>query len=392
MDGAPLTGIVVISLEQAVSAPFATRQLADLGATVVKIERPGGDFARGYDRDVAGLSTHFVWTNRGKQSVVLDLTDDAGRATLQRLIAGADVFVHNVAPGAARRLGVDAETLRLAQPRLIACQISGYGSGGPRSDDKAYDLAIQAEAGVFSVTGGDEPSRVGFAAADISAGMYALTSILAALVRRDRTGEGASIEVSMLDSVAEWLSAQLYSTHYSGVQPPRTARRHPGIAPYGTFELSSGRSVLIAVQNDREWSALCETVLDHPELADDPRFRTNPDRIVHVDEVESIVRDRLAELGDVDALDLLRQAGIAIADVNDLSDLWQHPQLRERGRFTQVQTSGGSLEMLASPFGFPTPSDRPGVPEIGEHDPAVIESIIARGIAASESARPGTRQ
>jgi len=377
---APLAGVVVVSLEQAVAAPFATRQLADLGATVIKIERPGGDFARGYDHDMQGLSTHFVWTNRGKQSVVLDLKAEDDRATFDALIAGSDVFLHNVSPAAARRLGIDPEALRDRHPALISVEISGYGAGGPRSDDKAYDLAIQAEAGAFSVTGADEPSRVGFAAADIAAGMYALSSILAALVQRGQTGEGASIEISMLDCLTEWLSAQLYAAHYSGVHPPRTGRRHPGIAPYGTFELSSGRTILLAVQNDREWAALVEAVLDDPALAADERFRTNPDRIAHVDEVEALVAERLGQLTDEQALSRLSLAGIATSGVNDLDAVWRHPQLRERRRFIEVDSPAGPLEMLAPPFGMGS-WPLGAVPDLDEHDADVIAAIIARGAA-----------
>jgi itaconate CoA-transferase len=381
-SSAPLAGIVVVSLEQAVSAPFASRQLADLGATVIKVERPGGDFARTYDADVRGMSAHFVWTNRGKQSIVLDLKDAADRATFFTLVAGADVFIHNIAPAAAQRLGVDAESLRARVPELIACAISGYGAGGPRSDDKAYDLAIQAEAGAFAVTGDEEPSRVGFAAADIAAGMYALSGILAALVRRERTGEGATIDVAMIDSLAEWLSAQLYSSHYTGIGPVRSGRRHPGIAPYGTFVTRDGRSILIAVQNDREWVSMADVFLGDAALADDPRFRTNPDRIAHVAEIEDLIAVRLAALDHDRAVALLGQAGVATADVNDLIDVWSHPQLRERQRFTLVESPVGPIEMLVAPFGVDgigTP-DR-GIPDLNEHDGAVVEQVLQRGRA-----------
>jgi itaconate CoA-transferase len=383
---APLAGLVVVSLEQAVSAPFATRQLADLGATVIKVERPGGDFARDYDHDVRGLSTHFVWTNRGKQSIVLDLKEDGDRETFFTLVAGADVFVHNIAPESAARLGVDPASVRARVPEVIACEISGYGAGGPRTGDKAYDLAIQAEAGAFAVTGDAVPSRVGFAAADIAAGMYALSSILAALVRRDRTGEGATIQVVMLDALTEWLSAQVYSTHYSGIQPSRSGRRHPGIAPYGTFETDGG-TVLIAVQNDREWASLAAVFLGDDGLADDPRFRTNPDRIEHVEEVESLLQARLADLGHDEAVELLRRAGVATADVNDLAAVWSHPQLRARDRFVKVDSPVGPIQMLAAPFGIQgTDVGTSRIPDLDEHDDALIAEILQRGRARARLA------
>ena len=376
----PLAGVVVVSLEQAVAAPFATRQLADLGATVIKIERPGGDFARAYDRDVNGMSTHFAWTNRGKHSVVLDLKDAGDRGTFDELVAGADVFVHNIAPSAAQRLGLDPSSMRSKDAGLIACVISGYGAGGPISDSKAYDLAVQAEAGAFSLSGHSEPGRVGFAAADVAAGMYAFSGILAALYAREQTGEGATIEVAMLDSLVEWLSAQLYSAHYSGAPVPRTGRRHPGIAPYGTFATADGRSVLVAVQNDREWAMFATQVLDDADLADDPRFRTNPDRIAHVVEVEALVAARLSGLDRGRAVSLLQAAGIAVADVNELADVWDHPQLRARDRFLTVDSPVGPVELLAPPLGRRDGAVM-GIPAIGQHDPRVIADVVARGRA-----------
>ena len=379
---APLAGVVVIALEQAVAAPFASRQLADLGATVIKVERPDGDFARAYDTMIEGLSTHFVWTNRGKQSIVLDLKAAGDRQTFDALVAGADVLLHNVAPGAAERLGLDLDLLVEQHPGLIACEISGYGRGGPRSDDKAYDLAVQAEAGAFAVTGAEEMSRVGFSAADIAAGMYALSGILAALVRRERTGEGAVVRVSMLDALVEWMSAPLYAAHFGAEPLMRTGRRHPGIAPYGTFALRSGRTVLVAVQNDREWRAMAEVFLGDAGLGTDRRFDTNPHRIAHVAEVESLVRERLLALDDSEALRLLAAAGIATASVNELDAVWAHPQLRERHRFVSVDTEAGPVELLASPFdisGWSAPEGR--VPALGEHDPAVVRDIIDHGSA-----------
>ncbi len=377
---APLAGIVVVALEQAISAPFATRQLADLGATVIKVERPEGDFARHYDSVVAGESAFFVWANRGKQSVALDLKNPAHKALLEGLIAGADVFIHNVSPEAALRAGVDAATLHVRYPSLIAAEISGYGSGGPRSGDKAYDLAVQAEAGVFSVTGNDEMSKVGFSVADICAGMYSLTSILAALVRRERTGVGAAIEVSMLESLVEWLSAPLYASAYTGAQAPRTGRRHHAIAPYGTFVLSDGSTVLIAVQSDGEWRSMAEHVMGDESLGTDPRFASNAQRIAHVDELEVLVRQRFEAIPAEEVRAGLAAGRIANARVNELADVWGHEQLRARGRFVTVSSPSGDLELLAPPFAISEHEYPLGrIPGLDEHDAEVIAEILDRG-------------
>ena len=374
---APLDGIVVVALEQAISAPFATRQLADLGATVIKVERPEGDFARHYDHIVKGNSAFFVWSNRGKQSVTVDLSDPEQEAFLHSLIAGADVFVHNISPEAAARRGLDAETLHARHPSLIACEVSGYGDGGPRSDDKAYDLAIQAEAGVFSVSGSqDEMSKVGFSVADIASAMYVLSSVLAALVRRERTGEGAAIKVAMLDALAEWVSAPLYAAVYGPGQAPRTGRRHHAIAPYGTFTLSDGRTLLIAVQSDREWVSMAEHLLGDVSLGTDARFATNSDRIRNVTELEPIVNAVLQSIPADEAIGRLRRGRIAFSNVNDLRGVWAHEQLRARGRFHDVDTEHGPVELIDPPFdisGMPLPLGR--VPALGEHDPATVRRI-----------------
>jgi len=378
---APLAGVVVVSLEAAISAPFATRQLADLGATVVKVERPEGDFARHYDEVMDGESAFFAWANRGKQSVRLDVKQSAGRDLLLALIAGCDVFVHNLSPRAAVSLGVDAEHLMDRYPHLIAGEISGYGPTGPRAGDKAYDLAIQAEAGVFSVTGDEQMSKVGFSVADICAGMYLLSGVLAALVRRERTGEGAAVRVAMLDALAEWMSAPLYNTVYGGAQPPRTGRRHHAIAPYGTFRLSDDSVVLIAVQSDGEWCSLAEHLLQDPALGQDPRFASNAARVANVVELEAIIADCLGRIDPVAALDRLRQGRIAVARVNDLRGVWEHEQLRTRDRFIEVDSPSGVLQMLAAPFdisGWQPPAGR--IPALDEHDPASIESIRERGV------------
>jgi crotonobetainyl-CoA:carnitine CoA-transferase CaiB-like acyl-CoA transferase len=375
-----LEGIVVVSIEQAISAPFASRQLADLGATVIKVERTDGDFARHYDHLVRGNSAFFVWANRGKESLALDLTKPEDSELLASLIAGADVVLHNVSPEAARRRGLDGPTLRAARPELIVCAISGYGEGGPRSEDKAYDLAIQAEAGAFSVTGDEEMSKVGFSVADIASGMYALTSILAALVRRDRTGEGADIHVSMLEALSEWLSAPMYAAVYGTGQAPRTGRRHHAIAPYGTFHLSSGSTILIAVQSDGEWCSLAESLLRAPELGTDPRFVTNPDRLSNVVEMEALISEVLKSIPDEEALARLAAGRIAVAHVNDLQGVWNHEQLRSRDRFVEVETEFGPVELLAAPFNISGSGSTPGfVPALGQHRSAVIEKVIAQG-------------
>ena len=375
-----LEGIVVVSIEQAISAPFASRQLADLGATVIKVERTDGDFARHYDQLVKGNSAFFVWANRGKESLALDLTKPEDSELLASLIAGADVVLHNVSPEAARRRGLDAPTLRAARPDLIVCAISGYGEGGPRSEDKAYDLAIQAEAGAFSVTGDEEMSKVGFSVADIASGMYALTSILAALVRRDRTGEGADIHVSMLEALSEWLSAPMYAAVYGAGQAPRTGRRHHAIAPYGTFHLSSGDIILIAVQSDGEWCSLAESLLLSPELGTDPRFVTNTDRLSNVVEMEALISEVLQSISDEEALARLAAGRIAVAHVNDLQGVWNHEQLRSRGRFVEVATEFGPVELLAAPFNISGSGSTPGfIPALGQHRSEVIAKVIQRG-------------
>lgn len=379
-DDRPLAGVVVVSMEQAISAPFASRQLADLGATVIKVERAEGDFARHYDSVVAGNSAFFVWANRGKHSVALDVEAEGSARLLEELIAGADVFLHNISPDAAARRRLDAASLHARFPHLIACEISGYGLGGPRTSDKAYDLAIQAEAGVFSVTGDEEMSKVGFSVADIASGMYALSSVLAAIVKRDRTGEGSAISISMLDCLAEWVSAPMYAAVYGSGQARRTGRRHHAIAPYGTFTLSDGSTILIAVQSDREWQDMATCLLGRSELGTDPRFATNSDRIHHVEELESILDTMLTSLPPEEALARLAEGRTAVAHVNDLRGVWQHPQLRARNHFHPVRTEHGDVEMIDAPFGFLDAFPTPGwVPALDEHDADVIEQVRSRG-------------
>lgn len=365
---APLAGITVVSLEQAIAAPYASRQLADLGARVIKIERTDGDFARYYDSHVAGTSAFFVWANRGKESVVFDLKDPNDFNKFLELVGTADVYMQNLAPAAAERLGVSAAAMVERFPSLVACEVSGYGPGGPRSDDKAYDLAIQAEAGVFAVTGDEHMSKVGFSVADIAAGMFAYSGVLAALVRRERTGEGAVVEVSMLDAVAEWMSAPLLGATQGAGVIKRSGRRHHAIAPYGTFDSRDGHRLLIAVQNDREWVRFAHEILQRPELAADAGFSTSEARFVNVDTVETVVQQWCLTLDREDIEDELRSAGITVARVNTLDEVWHHPQLRSRDRFMKATTAQGDVEVLKPPAdisGWETTAFH--VPSLNEH-------------------------
>jgi itaconate CoA-transferase len=369
---APLQGIVVVSVEQAVSVPFASRQLADLGATVLKIERPdGGDFARHYDGNVGGQSAFFVWANRGKSSVALNIKDDGDRARLDALLAGADVYLQNMAPDTAVRAGLDVDSIRDRFPSIIAGSVSGYGDGGPRSSDKAYDLAIQAETGVFDVTGdGEMRAKVGLSIADIAAAMYLFSGVLAALVRRERTGEGATVKVSMLEALAEWMQAPLLNANALGNTPARTARRHAAIAPYGTFRLSDGSEILLAIQNNAEFERLCKIVLLNPSIALDDRFAKNEARIANVDDLENIVSDGFASAPPAEIRRRLTDADLAIASVNTLADVWQHEQLRARNRFITTTLPGGTeVETLRFPI------DIDGLPDTGSRVPALGEEV-----------------
>ena len=378
---APLEGVIVVALEAAVAAPFATRQLADLGARVLKVERPGeGDFARHYDSAMGGTSAFFVWANRGKQSIELDLKDSVDRAVFDRLVAGADVFVQNLSPAAARRAGILADQLRAKLPDLIACDISGYGLGGPRTDDKAYDLAVQAEGGAVALTGtAEQACKVGFSIADISAAMYALSSILAALYRRQATGEGASIEVSMLESVAEWTAAPTYAAVGAGSVPPRAGHRHTMIAPYGMYPMSDGELVMIGVQSNRDWADFAEYVLQDRALIDDPRFVDNSDRIANIDDLEALINSVFASVPAEELIGRLRAGRVAHSFVQDPLALWRHDQLRARDRFMQVTTPTGSAEVYKPPFNLSnagTPDAT--VPALGDHDPDLVATLEAR--------------
>lgn len=379
---APLDGVLVVTVENAVSAPFTTRHLADLGARVLKVERPPeGDFARYYDSRLAGTSTYFVWGNRGKDSIVLDLHDPGERDRFDGLLAGADVFVQNLSPAAARRAGLLADQLTARHRHLIACDISGYGVDGPRADDKAYDLIIQAEAGAVALTGdADRMSKVGFSVADICAGMYALSAILAALHRRAVTGEGAAISLSMLECLAEWTAPQVYASVADGAPPRRSARRHSLIAPYGLFELADGSVIMLAVQANAEWVALATEVIDRPELANDPRFATNAARLANVDDLEDVISAAFAAEPAPQVLSKLRAARIAFGNVNGPMEVAAHEQLRARHRFGTVDVPGGTATMLRPPFNISGSGEpRRRVPALDEHEPELVAELLRRG-------------
>ncbi|MFI1164230.1 CaiB/BaiF CoA transferase family protein [Streptomyces sp. NPDC020801] len=379
---APLEGITVVAVEQAVSAPFATRQLADLGARVVKVERiDGGDFARGYDTAAGGLASHFVWCNRGKESIALDLKDPRGLAVLRRLVAQADVFVQNLAQGAAARLGLDAATLCAAHPRLIAVDISGYGAGGPYADKRAYDMLVQCEAGLVSVTGTPEqPVKAGIPAADIAAAMYAFSGVLAALVRRGTTGRGGPVEVSMLEALAEWMGHPLHHAMHGGGAPARSGLAHAVIAPYDAYGTADGGRVLLSVQNDREWRRLAEEVLERPDLGTDPAFATNAARVAHRDRTDEAVAKALGALDADEALTRLEGAGIACARLRDLHEVAAHPQLAARERWREVGTPVGPLRALLPPITLPGGADpcMGDVPALGEHTEALLRAVGMR--------------
>ena len=374
----PLAGITVVSIEQAVAAPFATRQLADLGARVIKIERPdGGDFARGYDTTVNGLSSYFVWLNRSKESLTLDLKQPAARDVLAGLLARADVFVQNLAPGAADRLGAAAADLRARHPRLITCAVSGYGSDGPYVRKKAYDMLVQAEAGLLSITGTPEtPSRVGISVADIAAGMYAYSGILTALISRSTTGEGATLEVSLFDALAEWMGAPAYYTSYGGAEPPRSGAAHATIAPYELFVSGDGVEIYIAIQNAREWKRFCDEVIAKPEIADDPRFATNSVRVRHRADLHALIAGVFAALPAAEILGRLERADIACARRNTVQGFLEHPQLMERDSWRTVDSPIGPVRALRPPVRMEGVAPVMGaVPSLGQHSQSILEEL-----------------
>ena len=374
----PLDGITVVALEQAVAAPFTTRQLADLGARVVKIERPGtGDFARGYDQSVKGMASHFVWLNRSKESLTLDVKRPEAREVLERLLTRADVFVQNVAPGAADRLGLGAVALRRAYPRLIICDISGYGPTGPYRDKKAYDLLVQAEAGLISITGTDaEPSKVAISVADIAAGMYAYSGILTALLMRTRTGEGVALEVSMLEALGEWMGFPTYYATYGGSAPPRTGARHAAVAPYGPFAGGDGDVVYLGLQNEREWRRFCERVLRRPELATDARFASITKRVEHRTALEAEINQLFRQLSTREILERLDAAQIANARMRTMQQFAEHPQLAGRARWREVESPVGPLDALIPPVtiaGVDPVMNR--IPDVGEHTDTILGEL-----------------
>ena len=374
----PLDGITVVSLEHAIAAPFCTRQLADLGARVIKVERPGvGDFARAYDSRVKGQASHFVWTNRSKESLTLDLKQPAALAALKELLAKADVLVQNLAPGAAARMGLSFEALRQEHPQLIVCDISGYGDDGPYRDKKAYDLLIQSEAGMLSITGTpDEPSKAGNSMADIAAGMYAYTSILAALLQRQKTGEGSHIDVSMLESLAEWMGYPLYYAFDGASPPPRTAASHASIYPYGPFQAGDGGTVMLGLQNEREWKLFCDVVLQDAALATDPRFDSNARRNENRAALKAIILAAFAELSTAQVVARLDEAQIANARMNSMAEVWAHPQLKARERWQTVGSPAGDIPALLPPgrnSSFDYRMD--AVPAVGQHTDAILREL-----------------
>jgi itaconate CoA-transferase len=374
----PLDGITVISLEHAVAAPFCTRQLADLGARVIKVERPGtGDFARGYDQRVNGQSSHFTWINRSKESLALDVKQPQAKTALLELLKTADVLVQNLAPGAAARMGLSYEALKDINPKLIVCDISGYGADGPYRDKKAYDLLIQSEAGFLSVTGTPEtPSKSGISVADIAAGMYAYTNIMSALLLRAKTGEGSHIDVSMLEAMGEWMGYPMYYAYDGAPPPPRTGASHASIYPYGPFAAGDGKNVMLGLQNEREWKAFCDTVLQQPEVATDARFDSNAHRNANREALQALIVKTFATLTAAQVVERLELAGIANARVNEMADLWEHPQLQARQRWRTVETPVGDVPAMLPP-GVNSAFDyrMEAVPAVGQHNASILAQL-----------------
>jgi itaconate CoA-transferase len=385
--GGILSGVTVVALEHVIAAPFATRHLADLGARVIKIERPGGgDFARGYDKRARGLASHFVWTNRGKQSIALDLKAPAGLEILDRLVRRADVVIQNLAPGAAARLGAGYEALAAKNPSIILCEISGYGEDGPYSDKKAYDLLVQSEAGLLSVTGTpDDVVKAGISIADIAAGMYAYSSILAALYDRARTGRGRRIEISMLEALAEWMGFPLYYTYDGEAPPPRSGAAHATIYPYGPFRCGDGRTIMMGLQNEPEWAAFCDKVLGRPDLKADPRFQSPVLRATNRAALQPVIDEAFAKLTAAAVVERLDAAGIGNATVNEMRDVWAHPQLAARDRWREMASPAGLLRTLRLPGSW-TDEEAPvgAVPAVGEHTDLILADL---GYAREEIAQ-----
>jgi itaconate CoA-transferase len=387
----PLEGITVVALEQAVAAPFATRQLADLGARVIKIERAGtGDFARDYDHTVRGMSSYFAWLNRGKESITLDIKAPGDLALLEAMLARADVFVQNLAPGAVERLGLDQATLRARHPRLITCGISGYGPEGPYRAKKAYDLLVQCEAGLLSVTGSpDAPAKAGISVADISAGMYAYSGVLTALFERERTGEGSCLEVALLDALGEWMSQPYLYASYGGTPPERTVARHASISPYGPYQVGDGAQIFIGVQNEREWAALCTGVLEQPGLEDDSRFAGNSRRVAHDAELRVLIERALSGMTATEVSDRLDAVGIANARMRTMHEFAAHPQLEARDRWREVDSPVGPVRSLLPPVSVPgREAAMRAIPEVGEHTKAIRAEFGPPRVDGSAGDRP----
>ena len=374
----PLAGITVVALEQVIAAPFATRQLAELGARVIKIERPGvGDASRGYDSTVKGLSSHFVWVNRSKESVTLDAKHPEAKKILAKLVSRADVFVQNIAPGAAARLGLGAEELRAKDPRLVWCGISGYGENGPYSAKRAYDLLVQCETGLLSVTGTPEqPSKAGIPIADIAAGMYAFSGILAALLRRKDTNEGATLDISMFESLGEWLGFPAYFTNYGGSAPPRTGAFHATIVPYGPFRAGDGKTVFLGIQNEREFARFCAQVLGQPDLPKDPRYASGSLRNEHRAEMNALIESVFTGMTAAGVVEKLESAGIANARLNTMQEFWDHPQLEARNRWREVDSPAGPLDAMISPLNIAGMEPDIGpIPGVGQHTQSVLAEL-----------------
>lgn len=374
----PLDGITVVALEHVIAAPFATRQLADLGARVIKIERPGaGDFARNYDQRAKGMSSHFTWVNRSKESLTLDLKHESALEILRKLLETADVFVQNLAPGAAARMGLTPQTLQASNPQLIYCNLSGYGENGPYRDKKAYDLLIQSEAGLLSITGTPEtPSKVGISIADIAAGMYTYTNILAALLQRQKTGKGSVIDISMLEALGEWMGYPMYYSMDGAAPPPRTVASHATIFPYGPYLAGDGKTIMLGLQNEREWALFCEKVLLQPELATDVRFDKNFKRNENRVELNAIILKIFSAMTSEQVLAKLEEAQIANASLNDMHQFWDHPQLRARERWHSVESPNGLIPALLPP-GINTAYEyrMDKIPGVGEHTEAILKEL-----------------
>ena len=380
----PLDGITVVALEHVIAAPFATRQLADLGARVIKIERPGGgDFARNYDQRAKGMSSHFTWVNRSKESLTLDLKHESAMLILKKLLLNADVFVQNLAPGAAARMGLTPEALHATNPKLIYCNLSGYGEDGPYRDKKAYDLLIQSEAGLLSITGTpDDPCKVGISIADIAAGMYTYTNILAALLQRQKTGKGSVIDISMLEALGEWMGYPMYYSMDGASPPPRTGAAHATIFPYGPYRAGDGKTIMLGLQNEREWALFCEKVLGQPELANDPRFDKNFKRNENRTELTAIILNIFSGMTSEQVLAKLDEAQIANASLNDMHQFWDHPQLKARARWQEVSSPNGQITALLPPGVNDSYQYRmDGVPDVGQHTEAILKEL---GYPASE--------